>query len=71
MTKLEIKKVNGVSKNGNEYTAIRVVSHTSTGDYYSPLLFQSQFKPADDVDLFGDNTIGNIYSKQAEDFFND
>ncbi len=71
MTKLEIKKVNGVSKQGNEYTAIRVVSHTPAGDYYSPLLFQSQFKPADDVDLFGDNTIGNIYSKDVSDIFND
>lgn len=69
MTKLEIKKVNGVNKNGREYQAIRVVSHTSVGDYYSPYIFPSQFKPAENVDILGDNTIGNIYSKDTEELF--
>lgn len=86
MTKYDIKKVNGTSKNGKNFQCLQIVAHTDYGDYTSGYIFPSSFRPSTPVDWFNDSSnsrlsrdtsmpeqpskIGAIYSDQ-EDFFND
>lgn len=54
MTKYEIKKIIGESKNGKEYKCLQIVAHTDAGDYLSSYIFPSSFRPAKTPDWFGD-----------------
>lgn len=56
MTKYEIKKVIGTSKEGREFKALQIVAHTNIGDYTSSYIFPSSFRPAQAPDWFGDSS---------------
>lgn len=66
MTKYEIKKVIGKSKEGREFKALQIVAHTDIGDYTSGYIFPSSFRASKTPDWFGDDNTSGI-----TDLYND